>query len=155
MNVKNSSFLRIILAIVIASFISLSIHIFLLGWIKPIIALKMQGIIIPHPPYSQFINFMAYATIFIPVSAVSFGYYIVGDRISCDNRLLKGLILGTFILLIKGALIREPLMNLLVGNPTTIVLLQQSQVWISNFSMAIVIAFIINPLQSEKSKKCI
>lgn len=155
MNVKNSGFLRFFLAILIASLASLSIHIFFLDWIGSVIASKMQGIVIAHPPYSQFINFMAYATIFIPVSAVSFVYYIGGDKIPCDNRFLKGIILGIFILLIKGALIREPLMNLLVGNPITVVLMQQSQVWISNLSMAVIIAFIINPLKNTKAKECI
>lgn len=99
--------------------------------------------------YSPFIMLMSYAT--KPLEALGFGliYYLLGDRLPTQSRILKGLMLGILILLSKGELIRQPFMNLLLPNTVAEVFLRQSQVWLSNLVMAIIIALLIKPKYSS------
>ena len=100
---------------------------------------------IPAPHYGEFIDSVAYLTKPLQALGVAIIYYLVGDRLPTHSRFLKGIILGLLMLLAKGQLIREPLMNFLLPNTTTDILLQSSQVWLSNFAMAIIITLMITP----------
>lgn len=105
---------------------------------------------IPAPSYSPFINFMAYLTKLLEALGVAIIYYFIGDRLPTQSRLVKGIILGLILLLAKGMLIRQPFMNLLLPNKLEEVLLVQSQIWLSNLAMAIIIALLIKPKYKTK-----
>ncbi len=139
-----------ILATLLASGVGMALHVFLLQTVTPLITHAMQGISIPQPPYSAIINLFAFITALLPVSGLAFLYYWIGDYIPAQSRLGKGLLLGFSFLFLKGDLIRQPLMNLLVGNPWEVVLLQLAEVWIPDLTIAIIIALII-PSRKEQA----
>lgn len=131
-----------ILSIFLAAAVGLGCHVFLLKLITFIINKQMIGVQILHPPYPVFINIAAYVTMIFPAAGMVIVYYFLAPYFSFDSKILRGLCLAALILLVKGELIRAPIMNILVGNPIKIALLQQSQVWISNTAMALIITFI-------------
>lgn len=95
--------------------------------------------------YGTFIDTIAYLTKSEEALGVAVLYYLIGDRLPAQSRFFKGIFLALILLLVKGQLLRQPLMNLLLPNTFTEVFLYQIQVWSSNFAMALIIAFIIKP----------
>jgi len=95
--------------------------------------------------YGTFVDTIAYLTKSEEALGVAVLYYLIADRLPAQSRFFKGIFLALILLLVKGQLIRQPLMNLLLPNTFTEVFLYQIQVWSSNFAMALIIAFIIKP----------
>jgi len=95
--------------------------------------------------YGTFIDVIAYLTKPEEAIGVAILYYLMGDRLPTRSRLLKGILLALILLLVKGQLIRQPLMNWLLPNTLKEVFLYQLQVWLSNFAMAMIITWIIRP----------
>ena len=106
------------------------------------------------PAYNNFIETMSYLTKPEEAFGVAVIYYYMGDRLPTQSRFIKGIILGTVLLLSKGQLIRQLLMNLLLLNTLKESSLFQSQVWLSTFAMSIIIAFIIQPRYVNSTHKC-
>ena len=104
----------------------------------------MANIHILHPDQYGFkVTFFAYLTLLIPASGIAFLYYFTGKDLPFNSRIVKGILLGIFLLLVKGDLIRQPIMDYLVGNPIIVVFLQHAQVWVYNLAITIVIALIV------------
>ena len=95
------------------------------------------------PTYNSFIETMSYLTKSEEALGVAIIYYFLGDRLPTHSRLIKGIILGVILLLSQGQLIRQLFMNLLLPNTLREALLFQSQVWLSKFAEAIIIALLI------------
>ena len=139
--------LKLVLVVVISTVIGLSTHIYLLKIISPVIAERMQGVVIQKPPYSVVITTIAYITFVFPAIGTVLVYYFIQDVFPGKSRVVKGVLFGLLILLVKGELLRQPIMNFIVGNPIKITLLQQSQVWLSNLIMCVIIALFTPALQ--------
>ena len=123
-------------------------------WIRFTVGVILAGIAaewihttigIPAPHYSTLIDTMAYLTKPLEALGVAVIYYFLGDRLPTRSRVLKGILLGLLILLTKGQLIREPLMNFLLPNTIGDVLLRQGQIWAANLAMAIIITLFVIP----------
>ncbi len=143
-----------VLSIFLAAAVGLGCHIFLLKLITPIVNKEMVGVQIAHPPYSVFINIAAYLTVILSAAGMAIVYYFLAPHFPFNSRVLRGLCLAALVLLVKGELIRVPIMNILVGNPIKIALLQQSQIWISNIAMALMIAFVFPRNSQMKDGIC-
>lgn len=139
-----------ILSIFLAAAVGLGCHVFLLKLITPIVNKEMVGVQIAHPPYSVAINIAAYLTMILPAAGMAIVYYFLLPHFPFNSRILRGLCLAILVLLVKGELVRMPIMNVLVGNPIKIAILQQSQIWISNIAMALMIAFVFPRLSNER-----
>lgn len=100
--------------------------------------------------YGTFIDTIAYLTKPEEALGVAIVYYLMGDRLPTKSNFLRGILLGLILLLIKGQLIRQLLMNFLLPNTLKEVFLLQIQVWLSNFAMAIIISLIIRPKYDKK-----
>jgi hypothetical protein len=142
-------FISIIYSVIISSFIALTFHILFINQASPIINEALNKVTIIKPPYPFYINAIAYITTFIPALATTLLYIAIFPIIKSRTYISRSFILGTFVLMIKGELMRQPLMNILVGNPYSIALFQQSQVWITNYIMAFIIVFIIKKSEAN------
>ena len=133
-----------ILAIILATAIALVSHVFLLKWLQPLIN---QGLahahIINSKDYGPLIVSMAYVTLLIPVTAIAFIYYFAGHLLPVKTRLMKGVLLGIILLLVKSDLIRQPIMNVMVGVPAWVSILQHIQIWVYCLAVTIIVALII------------
>lgn len=136
------------LATVTAGILGFLSHAFLVNLIQPFIMSTMRGADVAQPPYPPMIALSAAATALIPVGALTAMYHWLGHNIPARSRVGKGLWLGVLILLLKGELIRQPLMDLLIGNPLMVVALQNGQAVASNLIAALAIALLM-PLKSQ------
>lgn len=150
-DVDLSIVLKWIVVIIAGGAIGLSTHIYLLKVISPIIAERMQGIVIKKPPYDMVITTIAYVTFVLPTIGTVLVYYFIQNFLPGKSRILKGILFGILILLVKGELFRQPIMNYMVGNPITITLIQQSQVCLSNLIMCVTVA-LLTPASRIESK---
>jgi hypothetical protein len=143
MKLKNILVIKsIVIAAAIASLVGLSFHIVMLREITPYVNKAMNEVTILKSPYPTYINIFAYITVIFPGLGLATIYYFLRPYFTTQSRFLRGVILGTLILLLEGELIRQPIMNILVGNPISVALLQQSQVWLTHY-MAILVVFLM------------
>ena len=136
----------LIVAALVAGFLGLTVHVLMLNAINPIISKTMINAHIVKPPYNAFITIAAYFTFIFPALGTGIMYYLLGDNLPGQSRLVKGILMGLLLLTIKEALLRQTIMNILVGNPIWVALLQQSQVWCSNLVLTVTLAFMIKPM---------
>lgn len=122
--------------------------------IRVLVAVILAGIVadfihihvgIGVPTYNTFIQTISYLTKPEEAIGVAIVYYLIGDRLPTQSRIIRGVILSLILLLVDGQLIRQLLMNLLLPNTWKEALLFQSQVWLSKVAMAIIITLIIKP----------
>ena len=92
---------------------------------------------------------MSYITKPLQALGAAIVYYLLGDRLYSNSRIIKAVILMLLICLIKDGLIRQPFMDILLGGPVLSELLRESQVWLAAFGMSLVLTFMIKPLYSK------
>jgi hypothetical protein len=128
--------------------------------IRFLIAVVLAGVVadfihihvgIGVPTYDAFIQTISYLTKPEEAVGVAIFYYLMGDRLPTQSRIVKGIIISLILLLAEGQLIRQLLMNLLLPNTIKEALLFQSQVWLSKFAMVIIITLIIKPKYDSRS----
>jgi hypothetical protein len=134
---------RYSLPIIVSSVVGLFVHVYLTSLINPIVSQEMRSHVIDTPPYGMLVNSLSFITALMPAIGVVLLYEFTSYRLPGKTRLLRGFVMGLLLLLVKGELLRAPIMNVMVGNPFWISALQQSEVWISNFSLAIVLSFLL------------
>jgi hypothetical protein len=135
---KATTVLRFIIAVIIAAIVDDFIHIYY-GHI-------VAGITI----YNSFINTMSFLTKPLETLGVAIIYYLIGDRLYSNSRLIKAFILTILICLIKDGFIRQPLMNILLGNPILDPIYRESQVWLSSLAVSLILVFMIRPKKDDK-----
>ena len=134
---------EIAISAVIASFISLSVHRIMLKETSSYLNQALVNISVIKPPYPAYINVIAYLTSILPGLGVTILYYLMTPYFNTPSKLLRTAYLSILLLLLKGELIRQLIMNILVGNPIAIAFLQQSQVWLTNIMMALAVVFLM------------
>jgi hypothetical protein len=125
-----------ILAVLLAGVIADTIHIYY-GHI-------VGGVAI----YSSSIDLWSYATKPLEALGVLIIYYFLGDHLYSKSSFLRGVQLAILICLVRDGLVREPLMNTLLGNPLLDSIYRESQVWLSVLGMSLVISFMVKPKKS-------
>lgn len=96
--------------------------------------------------YNFFINTMSFLTKPLETLGVALVYYLLGDRLYFNSRLIRAIFLTIIICLIKDGFIRQPLMNILLGNPILDSFYRESQVWLASLAASLIITFMIKPL---------
>ena|SRR5688572_6218473 len=135
---KTTTILRFIIAVIIAGVVDDFIHIYY-GHL-------VSGVTI----YNSFINTMSFLTKPLEALGVAIIYYLVGDRLYSNSRLIRAFILTILICLIKDGFIRQPLMDILLGNPILDSIYRESQVWLSILAASLILTFMISPKNEEK-----
>lgn len=101
------------LCLLITTVLALTSHIYISEWVKPTLFSMTQGL--HEQAYSSMIIFMAYGTAFITVGLVVFLYYHTQHLIPIKSDLIKILMIAAILLELKGDLIRQPIMDILVN----------------------------------------
>jgi hypothetical protein len=131
--------IQLIAVSVVGAALALTAHIILQQWAQPIISVRMSGVEVARPPYGALITAMAYSTAIVPAFVAAVLFYYGGHLLPAHSRLAKGMWLALFILLVKGDLVRQPIMNALIGNPPTVVVLSDLHILAANLALGIVI----------------
>jgi hypothetical protein len=138
--------------ILLASIIGMVSHVYLLNATQPIINTYMSSVHVLHPPYNIFITTAAYITSVIPtVGKVAIYYFI--ERYSPYKKTYNGIMFLLLLLLLNGEFLRMSVMNLLIGNPLKVVILQDGQAILVTLLSGLAIIFTMPSWKKQNVKK--
>jgi xanthosine utilization system XapX-like protein len=86
------------------------------------------------------VRYVALATSLEAGIALVILYALVRTALPVKSSLARGLLLGVLLLAVMGRLFRQPVMNLIVGNPFSVVVVQDGVSWVLWLCMCVVVA---------------
>lgn len=136
---------RIIISGIIAGVLGVLLHMFIGTRVGAYVTRIMtdREIVVLMPPYPSHVNALAFATSVIPGIGTAIAFYLIESNLPGKGVIQKGIIFGLLFMLMRGTLIRAPLMDLTVGNPIMVVLLQRFEPFATGLCMALVISAIV------------
>ncbi len=130
---------RFLLAAAVASAVGFAIHVvdqlIVPAWVQR----QMRGVPSAGPPAGGTLVAAALTSIEIG-AACCILYALLRSATPTLRPIPRGLLAGVLILAIGGQLIRQPLMNWLIGNPPRVVLAMAAGPWLTSLAMGVVIA---------------
>lgn len=141
---------RLIAAVVLATVSSFYFHVhYGRGWaVRYVEAQAALGRLneIAREPYPWGVYVAALATAFVPTLFQVFLFVLVRDRLPGASGVVKGLWFGVFLLAIGDNLLRMPIMNVVVGNPIDVMLVQSAEYWVIGLLKGLLIG-VLTPAQ--------
>lgn len=136
---------KIIIAGTVAGGLGVLLHVVMGTHVEAWVSKTMleRAIRVQLPPYSMSINILAFMTAILPGIGMAIIFYLIEANLPGKGVFQKGLIFGLICMLMRGTLIRAPLMDLSIGNPFVVVLAQRLEPFATDFCMALVISVII------------
>jgi len=136
-----------LIVVALASCSGFIVHVFTAEWLQVWVAQVMSGHeVIP----SWDVKYIAMVTSLEYGISVIILYWLIRDKIIPYGKFKAFLILSFLLTALHGALIRQPLMDFIVGNPIEVALLQNAFKWLVWFLMSFVVVY-----GSERvAKKC-
>lgn len=139
------------MCLVIATVLALTTHIYISQWAKPFLDMMMQGFQVPpSSAYSSIIMYAAYGTACITIGLQVFLWYHAQHLLPIKSNLAKAFLLTCIILELKGYLIRQPIMDILVAysmgmqglKPFAFVGLNMIDKWVSAILIALALVYL-------------
>lgn len=138
-------FLLLILA-VIASFTGFVVHVFTVEWLPDWISGQMQGVEI-QPSWA--LRYVA------GITSIEYGiasivlYHLARDKLMQFGKLKAAVYLSLLLLALNAMLIRQPLMDYLIGNPLQVVIVQNVFKWLSWILLSFITVYGFEFIQSK------
>ncbi len=130
-------FLLLILAI-IASLTGFVVHVFTVEWLPDWISSQMQGIEV-QPPWA--VRYVAGITSIEYGIATIVLYHLARDKLIKFGKLKASFYLSLLLLALNAMLIRQPLMDYLIGNPLHVAIVQNAFKWLSLIMMSFITVY--------------
>lgn len=127
-----------LIAVVLASLSSFVVHVLTVEWLPTWIGNQMQGISIQPSWDVRYVA--AFTSIEYGLSALAL-YLLCREKLMTLGLCKAYVIFAALLTAIHGALIRQPLMDYLVGNPIHVVMVQNGFKWIIWALMSFFIVF--------------
>ena len=141
--------LRLLLVAAAASAVGFVIHVTDQNIVPPWVQRQMRGVPSAGPPAGW--TFAAAALSSIEIGA---GYAILYALLRLATPTLRpiarGLLTGTLALALGGQLIRQPLMNWIIGNPIYVTLAMAVGPWLTSLAMGVVLALSYEAIAARK-----
>ncbi|MEM9634602.1 MAG: hypothetical protein AAGA50_24950 [Pseudomonadota bacterium] len=132
-------FVPILAAASLAAAAGFVIHVFTVEWIHEWVAGQMAGKTV-QPSWD--VRVPAALSSMEMGLALTICYALLKYRFPGLRWWIGGFGLGCLMLAVQGRLLRQPLMNWLVGNPIEVVLVQDGIAWLTWLVMALIVAFV-------------
>lgn len=132
-----------LVAAVAAAGVGFLIHVGSQSWVRSWVSARMEGR--PVTP-SWDVRYIAFATSLEVGVGVAILYALVRSALPFKSAVVRGLALGVLLLAVMGRLVRQPLMNLLVGNPPSVVIVQDGVSWVLWLAVCVVTAVVFERL---------
>lgn len=132
----------------------MAVHVPLEAWTKMTIASQQEllaSIAWREPAEHGWVMVLAAITAIIPVLATMLLAWLIWDRLPARSWWARGLLLWLLLLLLDGALLRQPIMNLAVGNPASLTLAMVLDPWASKAALAFPIAAILGFIKPART----
>jgi hypothetical protein len=144
---RPSYWTRLALATLGAAAIGFAIHVLYgRGWAEAYVqtaarAGRLSKII--REPYPASVVIVASITALLPTAGKVIAFLWLRDNLPGRSRLVKGLWYGVLLTAMTDALIRVPLMSIVIGNPVDVMLVQSLEGWMIGPAMGIAIAILV------------
>ena len=135
---KNMKTFKLFVLAILASLSGFIIHVVSVEWLPSWIASQMNGIEI-KPSWA--VRYVAAATSVEYGIATVILYSLVRERINKAGLIKASLLLSALLLALDALLIRQPLMDFLVGNPIHVVLVQNLFKWFTPIALSFIVVF--------------
>jgi MFS family permease len=132
--------LALCVALVVATALAFGLHVALSAQITPWVSEVMQHHKVIKPPYPAWLLVLAALTAVIPMATTALVLLLLYERLPGRGPFVKGIVFGIIQLALKGTL-RNMIMDLAIGNPARVVLVQSSEAWSITLSTSIVLAY--------------
>ena len=133
--------MKIILILVIAALASFSgflVHVFTVEWVPEWISTQMQGLEVKPSWDVRYVA--AITSVEMGVGALGL-YYFGRHRFIQMGRLKSVLLFSALLLALNGLLIRQPLMDVVIGNPWHVAVVQNAFIWLSWILLAFIVVY--------------
>ena len=124
------------------------IHVSTQEWVRSWVVLHMQG---REVTGSWEVRYVALLTSLEVGVGLVILYALVRTVLPTKSSVVRGLLLGVLLLAVMGRLVRQPAMNLVVGNPLVVVAVQDGISWVVWLSMCVVVAVTYDLLASKNA----
>lgn len=155
-------YIQFFIAVLTATILVLTAHIYIQRYATPILNNLVASF---HPtiiftkgnPYPWLIDVLAYCTAFIDITLIALVYYVAEPHLHIKNKLVKGIFVGMIICEIKGYLIRQPFMNIMVNiyqgapHPIEMGILPTIDVWAANLLLGLALVYLCPKQKSNYS----
>ncbi|WP_445355830.1 hypothetical protein ACJJI5_06350 [Microbulbifer sp. EKSA008] len=148
MHKKIDRVIPLLIIAIIASSSSFVIHLASAEWLPEWISQQMQGVSI-QPSWN--IKYIALLTSIEYGVAAIILYILIQDKLFKYRLPFRILIFSALLTATHGALVRQPLMDYLIGNPLKVTLAQNGMKWLVWILMATVVIIGIEAFASNKS----
>lgn len=138
---------RVLLAAAAAAVVGFAIHVLYgRGWAEAYVqnaarAGRLNNIL--HEPYSALVTAIALITALLPACGKVVAYLLIRDNLPGRSRIIKGIWFGALLTAMTDALIRVPIMSVVVGNPVDVMLIQSFEGWLIGPATGIAIAVLV------------
>ncbi|MCX7545791.1 hypothetical protein [Marinicella gelatinilytica] len=133
--------MKIILLLVVAilaAFSGFVVHVFTVEWLPQWISTQMQGLEVKPSWDVRYVA--AITSIEMGLGAVGL-YYFGRYKFIQIGRFKSALLFSVLLLALNGRLIRQPLMDFVIGNPWHVALVQNAFNWLSWILMAFIVIY--------------
>lgn len=124
------------------------IHVGSQSWIQSWVAERMQGREV-RPSWD--VRYIALVTSVEVGIGLVILYALVRGSMPFKSPVLRGLLLGVLLLAVMGRLVRQPVMNLVIGNPLSVVVVQDGVSWLLWPTICVVAAVVFDRLAPEQN----
>jgi hypothetical protein len=135
-------------AAIVAAGTGFAIHIATQAPIQAWVSSHMQG---REVATSWNVRYVALATSIETGVALVVLYAITRAVLPFKSSVGRGLFLGALLLAVMGRLLRQPVMNLVIGNPVSVVAIQDGISWLVWLCMCIVVAVLYDLLAPQNA----
>ena len=120
--------LSFFLLVVIASLAGFIVHVIAVEWLPSWIGSQMQGVEL-KPSWA--VRYIAGMTSVEYGFAILILYHFSRDKLLSYGKFKASMFLSALLLALQALLIRQPLMDYLIGNPLHVVIVQNGFIWLS------------------------
>lgn len=143
-------FMLLLIIAILASFSGFVVHVFTVEWLPEWISTQMQGLEV-KPSWD--VRYVAAITS-IEMGLGALGLYYFGrHRFIQMGRLKSALLFSALFLALNGRLIRQPLMDVVIGNPWHVAIVQNAFIWLSWILMAFIVVYGYEMVKALTDKK--
>ena len=137
-----------LVAAVAAGVVGFVVHVGTQAWVQAWVTERMHG---REVTASWDVRYIALATSVEVGLGLVVLYALVRRAMPVKSAVLRGLLLGVVLLAVMGRLVRQPLMNLVIGNPLSVVIVQDGVSWVLWLAAAITAAVVFERLAPQNA----
>jgi len=146
---------RLTLPVAAASAVGFAIHKLFADWLPSWLAERMAGVEIKRAPYGPevvvpaAISYLEYGVAFLVA------YMLIRRATPQLSTLLRALLLAALCLSLQGAVLRWPIMQLVIGNPLWVTVVQHASIWLPYVAASLVLAYAYEALFRREGDRSI